>query len=204
MEQRLSLIPLGVSDVSRAQAFYEKLRWHLEGVVDDEGDQSPSSTPPGSSSRLRLGTAAAVSPNARQTPARDEKRESLSASGNSRNKGAGLRVLARPGTYGRLRRQPRLPRFRATHGGNRVHTGSGQISGQTFDRPKPISRKPPICRDKRHRYRDSDPGFRTENPIREASLGRFGHVRPVSSSGVRWSSLESGTYFGTRFSIDIT
>jgi hypothetical protein len=55
MEQRLSLIPLGVSDVSRAQAFYEKLRWHLEGVVDDEGDQSPSSTPPGSSSRFRLG-----------------------------------------------------------------------------------------------------------------------------------------------------
>ena len=202
MEQRLSLIPLGVSDVSRAQAFYEKLRWHLEGVVDDEGDQSPSSTPPGSSSRLRLGTAAAVPPNARQTPARDEKRESLSASGNSRNKGAGLRVLARPGTYGRLRRQPRLPRFRAPHGGNPgsyrfgTNFGTNLLPAET-DLKKAADlqgQKAPL------------PGFgpRTENPIREASLGRFGHVRPVSSSGVRWSSLESGTYFGTRFSIDIT
>ena len=38
MEQRLSLITLGVRDVSRAQAFYEALGWHLDGGVDDETD----------------------------------------------------------------------------------------------------------------------------------------------------------------------
>jgi uncharacterized protein len=38
MEQRLSLITLGVSDVSRAQTFYEALGWHLDGGVDDETD----------------------------------------------------------------------------------------------------------------------------------------------------------------------
>jgi hypothetical protein len=38
MEQRLSLITLGVSDVSRAQAFYEALGWHLDESVDDETD----------------------------------------------------------------------------------------------------------------------------------------------------------------------
>ena len=31
MEQRLSLITLGVGDVSRAQGFYEALGWHLNG-----------------------------------------------------------------------------------------------------------------------------------------------------------------------------
>ena len=38
MEQRLSLVTLGVRDVSRAQAFYEALGWHLDGGVDDETD----------------------------------------------------------------------------------------------------------------------------------------------------------------------
>lgn len=38
MEQRLSLITLGVADVSRAQAFYEALGWHVDGGVDDETD----------------------------------------------------------------------------------------------------------------------------------------------------------------------
>src|ERR687892_1008218 len=38
MEQRLSLITLGVADVSRAQAFYEALGWKLDGGVDDETD----------------------------------------------------------------------------------------------------------------------------------------------------------------------
>ncbi|MBA3350518.1 MAG: VOC family protein [Actinobacteria bacterium] len=38
MEQRLSLITLGVNDVSRAQAFYEALGWHADGGVDDESD----------------------------------------------------------------------------------------------------------------------------------------------------------------------
>ena len=38
MEQRLSLITLGVSDVSRAQKFYEALGWSLDGGVDDETD----------------------------------------------------------------------------------------------------------------------------------------------------------------------
>ncbi len=38
MEQRVSLITLGVADVSRAQAFYEALGWHLDGGVDDETD----------------------------------------------------------------------------------------------------------------------------------------------------------------------
>lgn len=38
MEQRLSLITLGVDDVARAQAFYEALGWHVGGGVDDETD----------------------------------------------------------------------------------------------------------------------------------------------------------------------
>jgi hypothetical protein len=38
MDQRLSLVTLGVGDVSRAQAFYEALGWHLDGGVDDETD----------------------------------------------------------------------------------------------------------------------------------------------------------------------
>jgi uncharacterized protein len=38
MEQRLSLITLGVRDVSRAQAFYEALGWHVDGGVNDETD----------------------------------------------------------------------------------------------------------------------------------------------------------------------
>ncbi len=38
MEQRLSLITLGVADVSRAQRFYEALGWTLGGGVDDETD----------------------------------------------------------------------------------------------------------------------------------------------------------------------
>jgi predicted lactoylglutathione lyase len=38
MDQRLSLITLGVADVSRAQAFYEGLGWRMNGGVDDESD----------------------------------------------------------------------------------------------------------------------------------------------------------------------
>jgi catechol 2,3-dioxygenase-like lactoylglutathione lyase family enzyme len=38
MDQWLSLITLGVGDVSRAQAFYEALGWHLDSGVDDEAD----------------------------------------------------------------------------------------------------------------------------------------------------------------------
>ena len=38
MDQRLSLITLGVGDVTRARAFYEALGWHLGGGVDDETD----------------------------------------------------------------------------------------------------------------------------------------------------------------------
>jgi predicted lactoylglutathione lyase len=38
MEQRVSLITLGVTDVSRAQAFYEALGWHLDAGVDDDAD----------------------------------------------------------------------------------------------------------------------------------------------------------------------
>ena len=38
MEQRLSLITLGVADVSRAQQFYEALGWKMGGGVDDESD----------------------------------------------------------------------------------------------------------------------------------------------------------------------
>jgi catechol 2,3-dioxygenase-like lactoylglutathione lyase family enzyme len=34
MEQRISLITLGVADVSRARAFYEQLGWHGQEVQD--------------------------------------------------------------------------------------------------------------------------------------------------------------------------
>lgn len=39
MQQRLSLITIGVGDVTRAQAFYEALGWHVDGGVDDDTDQ---------------------------------------------------------------------------------------------------------------------------------------------------------------------
>ena len=38
MQQRLSLITLGVADVSRAQAFYEALGWRMSAGVDNESD----------------------------------------------------------------------------------------------------------------------------------------------------------------------
>jgi uncharacterized protein len=38
MEQRVSLITLGVADVGRAQQFYERLGWKMDGGVDDEND----------------------------------------------------------------------------------------------------------------------------------------------------------------------
>ena len=38
MEQRVSLITLGVADVSRAQSFYEALGWKSDGGVNDEND----------------------------------------------------------------------------------------------------------------------------------------------------------------------
>jgi predicted lactoylglutathione lyase len=38
MDQRLSLITLGVADVGRAREFYERLGWKMDGGVDDETD----------------------------------------------------------------------------------------------------------------------------------------------------------------------
>ncbi|HLM31848.1 MAG TPA: VOC family protein [Solirubrobacterales bacterium] len=38
MDKRLSLITLGVADVSRARNFYEALGWRADGGVDDETD----------------------------------------------------------------------------------------------------------------------------------------------------------------------
>jgi predicted lactoylglutathione lyase len=38
MEQRVSLVTLGVADVSRAQRFYEALGWRADGGVKDEND----------------------------------------------------------------------------------------------------------------------------------------------------------------------
>jgi predicted lactoylglutathione lyase len=38
MEQRVSLITLGVADVARARAFYERLGWSQDAGVDDETD----------------------------------------------------------------------------------------------------------------------------------------------------------------------
>lgn len=39
MQQRLSLITLGVGDFTRARTFYEALGWHVDGGVDDDTDQ---------------------------------------------------------------------------------------------------------------------------------------------------------------------
>jgi len=39
MEQRLSLITLGVGDFARARAFYEALGWQVTDGVDDDADQ---------------------------------------------------------------------------------------------------------------------------------------------------------------------
>lgn len=38
MEQRVSVITLGVAAVGRAQAFYEALGWHLDAGIDDDND----------------------------------------------------------------------------------------------------------------------------------------------------------------------
>jgi hypothetical protein len=38
MEQRLSLITLGMADVGRAREFYEALGWRMDGGVDDDTD----------------------------------------------------------------------------------------------------------------------------------------------------------------------
>ena len=38
MDQRLSLITLGVADVGRARRFYEDLGWRVDGGVDDDTD----------------------------------------------------------------------------------------------------------------------------------------------------------------------
>jgi uncharacterized glyoxalase superfamily protein PhnB len=38
MDQRVSVITLGVADVSRASAFYEALGWHVDDGVDDASD----------------------------------------------------------------------------------------------------------------------------------------------------------------------
>ena len=38
MDKRLSLITLGVADVSRARNFYEAVGWRADGGVDDETD----------------------------------------------------------------------------------------------------------------------------------------------------------------------
>jgi predicted lactoylglutathione lyase len=38
MEQRVSLITLGVDDVGRSQRFYEALGWKSDGGVDDDSD----------------------------------------------------------------------------------------------------------------------------------------------------------------------
>jgi uncharacterized glyoxalase superfamily protein PhnB len=38
MDQRLSLITLGVADVRRARQFYEAMGWSMDGGVDDDTD----------------------------------------------------------------------------------------------------------------------------------------------------------------------
>jgi catechol 2,3-dioxygenase-like lactoylglutathione lyase family enzyme len=48
VDQRFSLITLGVGDVARAQAFYEALGWHLGGGVDDDSDHVAFFQMPGS------------------------------------------------------------------------------------------------------------------------------------------------------------
>ena len=82
---------------------------------------------------------------------------------------------------------------------SRIATGreswpSGLVA--QFGLPFDIQSRP---KSRRHRYRDSNPGFRTENPIREGSFGRFGRV---SGGLVRWSAVELagvGDNFGTKF-----
>src|SRR5215218_1738905 len=59
---------------------------------------------------------------------------------------------------------------------------------------------PSTSADLEYRYGDSNPGFRTENCLCEAICGRFVPVASKEISPVERSSVESGTYFGTRFS----
>lgn len=67
-------------------------------------------------------------------------------------------------------------------------------------RTAPRTGKPRICGAfVKYRYGDSNPGFRTENCLCEAICGRFVPVVSKEISPVRSSSVESGTYFGTRF-----
>lgn len=36
MDQRVSVITLGVGDLSRARAFYEGMGWHTEAAAEDD------------------------------------------------------------------------------------------------------------------------------------------------------------------------
>jgi uncharacterized protein len=38
MDQRVSVVTLGVADVGRSQAFYGSLGWHLGDGIDDDHD----------------------------------------------------------------------------------------------------------------------------------------------------------------------
>lgn len=83
----------------------------------------------------------------------------------------GLRVgyLCNPGPSGHL---PRTARPLETPEIGPLGTSSGPISEPKRDRQKWL-----FCRNLvRHRYRDSNLGFRTENPVMEASSAHFGHV----------------------------
>ena len=55
-----------------------------------------------------------------------------------------------------------------------------------------------------YRYGDSNPGFRTENWLWEADCERSVAIVSEQVRGVRLSSVESGTNFGTKFSVPQT
>ena len=55
MEQRISLVTLGVADLARAKAFYEQLGWRLDGDGGGGDFRLIQMTPPGSACSIAIG-----------------------------------------------------------------------------------------------------------------------------------------------------
>jgi predicted enzyme related to lactoylglutathione lyase len=56
IDLKLEAIPIGVTDIDRAKAFYERLGWRLDADFSHGGDRVIQFTPPGSPCSIHFGT----------------------------------------------------------------------------------------------------------------------------------------------------
>ena len=66
IDLKLEAIPLGVTDIDRAKAFYERLGWRLDADFRHGADRAIQFTPPGSPCSIHFGTGVATKPGAVQ------------------------------------------------------------------------------------------------------------------------------------------